>query len=149
MVLFLRPTESQTIFLQQLGRGLRKYEGKEYVTVLDFIGNNYDRSIQMAMALGTLGQSSIIEKPYLMDLVNTDFKALNLPGVSIDIDSLSKEEIINYIKNENFNTKDFLIKDYQNFKKYLHLDTYPTHMDYINSDCSPNLMRLIKSKNKW
>ena len=146
MVLFLRPTESQTIFLQQLGRGLRKYEGKEYVTVLDFIGNNYDRSIQMAMALGTLGQSSIIEKPYLMDLVNTDFKALNLPGVSIDIDSLSKEEIINYIKNENFNTKDFLIKDYQNFKKYLHLDTYPTHMDYINSDCSPNLMRLIKSK---
>ncbi|MGM9971557.1 MAG: DEAD/DEAH box helicase, partial [Anaeroplasmataceae bacterium] len=40
MVLFLRPTESQTIFLQQLGRGLRKYEGKEYVTVLDFIGNN-------------------------------------------------------------------------------------------------------------
>ena len=100
----------------------------------------------MAMALGTLGQSSIIEKPYLMDLVNTDFKALNLPGVSIDIDSLSKEEIINYIKNENFNTKDFLIKDYQNFKKYLHLDTYPTHMDYINSDCSPNLMRLIKSK---
>ncbi len=51
MVLFLRPTESSTIFLQQLGRGLRKYEGKQYVTVLDFIGNNYNRSIQIAMAL--------------------------------------------------------------------------------------------------
>lgn len=38
-VMFLRPTESFVIFLQQLGRGLRKYDGKEYLTVLDFIGN--------------------------------------------------------------------------------------------------------------
>ena len=37
-VLFLRPTESLTIFLQQLGRGLRLAEGKECLTVLDFIG---------------------------------------------------------------------------------------------------------------
>ena len=65
----------------------------------------------MAMALGTLGQSTIIEKPYLMDLVRTDFTSLNIPGVIINIDSLSKEEIINYIKNENFNTKDFLTKE--------------------------------------
>ena len=39
MVLFLRPTESPVVFLQQLGRGLRKDRGKEYLTVLDFIGN--------------------------------------------------------------------------------------------------------------
>ena len=38
MVLFLRPTESSTIFIQQLGRGLRKYANKSYVTILDFIG---------------------------------------------------------------------------------------------------------------
>ena len=44
MVLFLRPTESSTIFIQQLGRGLRKYDNKPYVTVLDFIGNSYKRS---------------------------------------------------------------------------------------------------------
>ena len=37
-VLFLRPTESLTIFLQQLGHGLRLAEGKECLTVLDFIG---------------------------------------------------------------------------------------------------------------
>ena len=37
-VLFLRPTESLTIFLQQLGRGLRLAENKECLTVLDFIG---------------------------------------------------------------------------------------------------------------
>lgn len=39
MVMFLRPTESPTIFLQQLGRGLRKTKDKEYLNVLDFIGN--------------------------------------------------------------------------------------------------------------
>ncbi len=39
MVLFLRPTESPVVFLQQLGRGLRLFPGKEKVTVLDFIGN--------------------------------------------------------------------------------------------------------------
>ena len=39
MVLFLRPTESPVVFLQQLGRGLRKARGKHYLTVLDFIGN--------------------------------------------------------------------------------------------------------------
>lgn len=39
MVMFLRPTESPIVFLQQLGRGLRKCKGKEFLTVLDFIGN--------------------------------------------------------------------------------------------------------------
>lgn len=39
LIMFLRPTESPVIFLQQLGRGLRKNKGKEYLNVLDFIGN--------------------------------------------------------------------------------------------------------------
>lgn len=39
LVMFLRPTESPTIFLQQLGRGLRKAANKNYLNVLDFIGN--------------------------------------------------------------------------------------------------------------
>ncbi|QXE20680.1 DEAD/DEAH box helicase family protein [Clostridium sp. 001] len=39
LVMFLRPTQSPTVFLQQLGRGLRKYKEKRYLNVLDFIGN--------------------------------------------------------------------------------------------------------------
>ena len=39
MVMFLRPTESPTVFFKQLGRGLRISKGKEYVNVFDFIGN--------------------------------------------------------------------------------------------------------------
>lgn len=146
MVLFLRPTESSTIFLQQLGRGLRKYKNKKYVTVLDFIGNNYDRSIQIAMALGTLGKSTIIEKTYLRQLVNSNFEQLNIPGVIVDIDDLSRQEIINHIDNQNFNRKDFLKKDYQNFKKFLNADRYPSHMDYLNCEYAPDLNRFLKAK---
>lgn len=49
-ILMLRPTESSIIFIQQLGRGLRKLADKEFVTVLDFIGN-YNKSFLMAIAL--------------------------------------------------------------------------------------------------
>ena len=49
-VMFLRPTESYVIFLQQLGRGLRKYNSKEYLTVIDFIGN-YKRAHYIPLLL--------------------------------------------------------------------------------------------------
>jgi superfamily II DNA or RNA helicase len=145
MVLFLRPTESQTIFIQQLGRGLRKYPGKEHVTVLDFIGNNYDRAVQIAMALGTLGKTTYMEKAYLKEMIRTDFDSLELPDVKIMIDDLSKEEIINFIDKTNFNSRVFLEKDYKNFKSYINNGSYPTHMDFLNSDVSPDLIRIIKS----
>ena len=64
MVLFLRPTESSTIFIQQLGRGLRKFQNKSYVTILDFIGNSYKRSVHIALALGSLSKGYILEKNY-------------------------------------------------------------------------------------
>lgn len=145
MVLFLRPTESQTVFIQQLGRGLRKYPGKDYVTVLDFIGNNYDRAVQIAMALGTLGKTTYIEKAYLKEMIRTNFESLDIPEVKIEIDDLSKEEIINFIDKTNFNSRVFLEKDYKNFKSYINNGSYPTHMDFLNSDVSPDLIRIIKS----
>lgn len=51
MVMFLRPTESPIVFLQQLGRGLRTYKGKEYLNVLDFIGN-YEKAGRVPLLLG-------------------------------------------------------------------------------------------------
>ena len=145
-VLFLRPTESSTIFLQQLGRGLRKYQNKQYLTVLDFIGNDYSRSVQIALALGTLGKTTYTEKAYLKNLIELDYKTLNIPGVEIHIDELSKKEIVKFIDQENFNKKSFLKKDYENFKKYLNKDSIPTHMDYLESEIAPDLNRFIKSK---
>lgn len=148
MVLFLRPTESSTIFLQQLGRGLRKYANKTHVTILDFIGNSYKRSVHIALALGSLSKNSILEKKLLKTMVRGDFKMLGLSdyGVSINIDDLSKEEVINYIEKENFNRINYLKTDYHNFKAYLKTPTYPRHIDYTNSDYAPNLLKFMKIK---
>lgn len=148
MVLFLRPTESQTIFIQQLGRGLRKYKGKDHLTVLDFIGNSYDRSTQIALGLGSLSSSTVLEKALLSSLVRNDFKDLGLPGVEIHFDERSKEEILKHIENTNFNTAFRLRSDYFSFKKYLAEKRYPRHMDYLNSDCAPDLLRFLKAKMK-
>lgn len=146
MVLFLRPTESPIIFLQQLGRGLRKAEGKKYLTVLDFIGNSYKRSIQMVKALISLNTHQIFDKRTLVDLIKNDFEAFELKGVEIHIDALSKEEIIHQINATNFNERKYLEADYQNFKKYLNLDQPPKHIDYHHSDVAPDLIRFMQVK---
>lgn len=148
MVLFLRPTESTTIFIQQLGRGLRKYPNKEYVTVLDFIGNSYKRSVQIAFALGSLAENFVMEKRLMASLVKDNFTALGLTdyGVEIHIDDLSKEEILAYIDKENFNAIKYLKQDYWNFKKYIDAEFYPKHVDYINNDCAPDLIRFMSVK---
>ena len=148
MVLFLRPTESSTIFIQQLGRGLRKYDNKSYVTVLDFIGNSYKRSVQIAFALGSLSKNFIMEKKLMQSLVRDDFEALGLKeyGVEINVDDLSKEEIINYIENENFNSLSYMKQDYFNFKKYINSEFYPKYMDFLNNDCAPDMLRFMSIK---
>ena len=53
MVMFLRPTESPIVFQQQLGRGLRTYKGKEYLNVLDFIGNYHKAGLAPLILSGT------------------------------------------------------------------------------------------------
>lgn len=148
MVLFLRPTESSTVFIQQLGRGLRKYANKSFVTVLDFIGNSYKRSVQIAFALGSLSENLILEKRLMQSLVRDDFSAVGLKnyGVEIHIDEESKEEILTYIESENFNSLSYMKQDYLNFKKYIDCDSYPRHMDYLNNDCAPDLMRFMSIK---
>ncbi len=148
MVLFLRPTESQTIFIQQLGRGLRNYEGKKFVTVLDFIGNDYRRSVQIAFALGSLSENFVVEKKLIAALVADNFKSIGLSeyGVEIHIDELSKKEILSYIDEVNFNTQKYLSQDYQNFKKYISSARYPQHVDYLNNDYAPDLIKFMQSK---
>ena len=148
MVLFLRPTDSQTIFIQQLGRGLRTYEGKKFVTVLDFIGNDYKRSVQIAFALGSLSENFVVEKKLIAALIADDFKSIGLAeyGVEIHLDDLSKKEILSYIDEVNFNTKRYLAQDYENFKKYISAARYPQHVDYLNNDYAPDLIKFMQSK---
>ena len=146
MVLFLRPTESSTIFIQQLGRGLRRYEGKKYVTVLDFIGKDYRRSMQIAFALGSLSQNFVVEERLVAELVKTDFSSLGLDkyDVEIHMDALSKEEILDSIEHENLNRMLYVRQDYQNFKKYIGAESYPRHVDYLNTDYAPDLLHFMQ-----
>lgn len=148
MVLFLRPTDSQTVFIQQLGRGLRRSVGKDYVTVLDFIGNDYKRSVQIAFALGGLSENFVLEKKLVAALVKDNFASIGLEdyGVEIHLDDLSKKEVLSYIDSVNFNTKRFLAQDYFNFKKYLSTERYPQHVDYLNNDFAPDLIKFMQSR---
>lgn len=145
MVLFLRPTESVTVFIQQLGRGLRKHPNKPYLTVLDFIGNSYQRSIYIAKALGTLSNVPVFNKKQLAHLIKNDFKDIKIPDLKISLDHLSKEEILTYLENINEYSFTNLKQDYVSFKNYLGLSKPPKHLDYLDTDRSPDLVRFIRS----
>lgn len=85
LVMFLRPTESPIVFLQQLGRGLRRASGKEYLTVLDFAGNY--RQANMApyllsgepMNVNISTADAALKLPYPEDcIVDFDLKLIDL-----------------------------------------------------------------------
>lgn len=92
-VLFLRPTESLTVFLQQLGRGLRLAEGKDCLTVLDFVGNarpEYDFESKFRALIGKTTTS--VQKE-----IEDDFPHLPL-GCSIVLEKKTKESILENIR---------------------------------------------------
>lgn len=100
-VLFLRPTQSPTIFLQQLGRGLRKNENKKYLTVLDFIGNYRKANLVPFLLSGsvyntkTLLNSSILEFEYPQDcFIDFDFQLIDLFKYQAKNELKVKEKII-------------------------------------------------------
>ncbi len=105
-VLFLRPTESFIVFLQQLGRGLRKEEGKEHLAVLDFIGN-YKRAHYIPALLAgenptyperTIGKkANEIEYPDLCQ-VHFDFQLLDLFERLSRTDPLKKRMAADYYR---------------------------------------------------
>ena len=120
----LRPTESAIIFIQQLGRGLRKVDGKSYATVIDFIGN-YENNYLIPIAL--YGDTSY-NKDSLRKLI-TDGSRM-IPGAStINFDEITKEKIFQSIDSANMQLLSDLKKDY-NLLKYK-LGRIPMMMDFI------------------
>ncbi len=87
-VILLRPTQSPVVFIQQLGRGLRKCEGKEFVVILDFIGN-YTNNYMIPIALSG-------DRSYNKDNIRRYVREGNrlIPGSStVHFDEISKERI--------------------------------------------------------
>ena len=118
LLLFLRPTFSSTIFTQQIGRGLRKCENKDFVTIIDFIGNHKkDYIIAKFFYEEMLNNKNILysKKEKLIKEIKTNFE--NIPMASyVELDRICQERIINKIEKINFNSKIMLKEAYDSFK---------------------------------
>ncbi|NDC77707.1 MAG: DUF3427 domain-containing protein, partial [Chitinophagia bacterium] len=110
-ILFLRPTESMTVFLQQLGRGLRKDEGKAYLTVLDFIGNarvEYSFEHRFRALLGRTHTR-------IRDEILNDFPHLPL-GCAIQLDQTARDQILQNLVRHFRGGKDKLLDRIRQFR---------------------------------
>ena len=113
-VIMLRPTQSPIVFIQQLGRGLRKANGKEYVVILDFIGN-YSTNFMIPIALSgdrTYNKDNI--RRYVMEGGRV------IPGAStVHFDEISRKRIFASVDNANFSDIKLIKENYTNLKNKL------------------------------
>ena len=157
-VLLVRPTESPIIFIQQLGRGLRKYENKEFVVILDFIGN-YRNNFMIPMALS--GDRSY-DKDKIIKYVFEGNRIIPGPS-SINFDEVSKKRIYESINNTSFSHIALFKEKYNNLKFKLgripcltdfftqgdfnpelilnhnRFDSYHNFLDYVDDDYRSNI----------
>ena len=146
-VLFLRPTESATVFLQQLGRGLRLSPGKDCLTILDFIGQankKYNFAMKFESMVGK-GRKSLRKQ------IEDGFS--NLPrGCYIELEKYAKEYILDNLKQTD-NTKNVLIDHVRTFEEDtglpLNLDNFLTEYnlslyDFYQNNGARSLYRLKK-----
>jgi superfamily II DNA or RNA helicase/HKD family nuclease len=93
LVMFLRPTESMTVFLQQLGRGLRTHRGKRFLTVLDFIGNYRRAHFKLPFLVGLEDVSEEAAKRASAQL-ESGLQASTLPdGVKVTLDPVALDHL--------------------------------------------------------
>ena len=105
-VLFLRPTESLMVFLQQLGRGLRHSDGKDCLTVLDFIGQAHKKY------RFDVRYRALIDDPSRPITKQIEQGFPHLPaGCSINLERIAKQHILNNIKQSLLGTKSFLVQE--------------------------------------
>lgn len=113
-VIMLRPTESPIVFIQQLGRGLRKAKEKEFVVILDFIGN-YTNNFMIPIALSgdrTYNKDNI--RRYVLEGTRM------IPGAStLHFDEISRKKIFKAIDNANFSDIKLIKENYINLKNKL------------------------------
>jgi superfamily II DNA or RNA helicase/HKD family nuclease len=124
-IIMLRPTQSAIIFIQQLGRGLRKTDNKQYLTVIDFIGN-YSNNYLVPIAL--YGDTSY-SKDTLRKFMSSGSSLI--PGTStINFDKISHDRIFAAIDTANMQLKKDLVNDYNLLK--FKLGYIPMMVDFID-----------------
>ncbi|NFF66177.1 DUF3427 domain-containing protein [Clostridium sporogenes] len=137
-VVMLRPTKSSIVFVQQLGRGLRKNKFKEYVVIIDFVGN-YNSNFLIPVALSgdrTFNKDTI--RKYVMEGTRV------IPGCfTINFDEISKKKIFESIDLANFNNLKLIKESYFNLKQKI--GRIPSLNDFDNFD-SIDPLRIFSTK---
>ncbi len=148
MVMFLRPTESPIVFLQQLGRGLRKSKGKEYLNVLDFIGN-YEKAGSVRYLL--TGSSKLERGSYdpadrsdFPDDCQIDFD-MRLIDLFSEMDK-KRLKLKDKIVNEYFRVKDLLEKAPSRLELFTYMEDDVYQMAVTHSKENP-FKRYLDFKN--
>lgn len=137
-LLFLRPTSSYTIFIQQLGRGLRTFEEKEKLRVLDFVGNYKGAELKPMFLTGNYKKGK--------GVVNTTDKEFLLPeGCSAEFDFKLIEHFETF-KRKNLRQEEIVKLDYKSLMETL--DRVPTLMDTYTFGEIPVHM-YIKTFKSW
>ncbi|WP_314317772.1 DUF3427 domain-containing protein [Actinomyces oris] len=138
-ILFLRPTESATVFLQQLGRGLRKSAEKAVLTVLDFVGmqRREFRFDQKFRALTGVTRRGLLEG------VEKGFSYLP-PGCDVSLDEASREVILENLKRQVSPTWKQVVSEY---KQHLIDGASVSLLDFI-SESEYELSDILKRKPK-
>lgn len=123
-VVMLRNTQSSIVFVQQLGRGLRKHESKEYVTIIDFIGN-YKNNYLIPIAL--FGDKSMNKDNYRRELREPNI----LNGLTtINFEEVAKEQIFKSITNTSLSNMKILQEAFIYLENKL--GRHPLLVDYLN-----------------
>lgn len=138
-IVMLRPTQSAIIFVQQLGRGLRKSKFKEYVVIIDFVGS-YNNNFLIPIALSgdrTFNKDNI--RRYVLESSKV------IPGCStINFDEISKKRIFQSIDSANFNDIRMIKQEYRELKQKI--GKIPTLMDFDKYNAIDPL-RFFENKN--
>ena len=137
MVLFLRPTESPVVFLQQLGRGLRKCRGKEYLNVLDFIGN-YEKAGRAPLLLS--GSRSSAQQ------IKDGCREAEYPDDCIVDFDMRLIDLFREMEKRNLTIRDRIRQEYFRVKELLN-GKVPTRMElftYMEDDIYQSCMKHTK-----
>lgn len=125
-IIMLRQTQSSIVFIQQLGRGLRKHPQKEFVTIIDFIGN-YENNYLIPVALSgdqTLNKDTIRRKTVDMSFIK---------GIStVNFEEIAKQRIFDSITNTNLSTQKNLKEKYEQLKN--RLGHIPSLVDFMENN---------------
>lgn len=137
MVMFLRPTESPVVFLQQFGRGLRTYKNKAYLNVLDFIGN-YVKAGKASLLLG--------EQKSFSDKKAYEYHEIEYPDDCLVDFDIRLIDLFKELDKKSFSVKEKIRKEYCRIKELID-GKVPTRMElfsYMEHDIYEYCMKHAK-----